>query len=96
MFIKIKGLSIFNQRKESDFASLDYKKKSVKQGSDGYPIKDQQGHYCIAGGQDHEFKATALEIYGIKERRNWKTNLLLQKIKRTFLIIIFKILKFKL
>jgi len=44
--------------------------KSVKLGTDGYPIKNQQGHYCIAGGQDHEFKATGLEIYGIKERKN--------------------------
>ena len=70
MFIKIKGLSIFNQRKNSDFASLDLKKKVVQQGSDGDPIKAHRGHLCIAGGQDHEFKATALEIYGIKERRN--------------------------
>ena len=42
-------------------------------------MKDNQGHYCIAGGQDHEFKATALEIYGINEIRNWKTNLSVSK-----------------
>ena len=52
MFIKIKGLSIYNQGKLS-FAWLDKMTTSVKQGRDGYPIKHQHGHYCIAGGQDH-------------------------------------------
>ena len=25
----------------------------MKQGTDGYPVKDQDGDYHVAGGQDH-------------------------------------------
>ena len=35
-------------------------------GTDGYPTTDEYGGYCIAGGEDGNFKATAIEFYGVK------------------------------
>ncbi len=36
-------------------------------GTDGYPAQDEFGYHSIAGGnQDGDFKATAIEFYGLK------------------------------
>ncbi len=35
-------------------------------GTDGYPTKDEDGWYCIAGGLDCNLKATTFEFYGVK------------------------------
>ena len=37
-------------------------------GTDGYPTKAYNGGYHIAGGEDGNFKATAIEFYGIKTK----------------------------
>ncbi len=35
-------------------------------GTDGYPTKDNNDYYYIAGGDENErFKATAIEFYGV-------------------------------
>ena len=34
-------------------------------GNDGYPIKNNFGDYCIGGGKDANFKAKAIEFYGV-------------------------------
>ena len=36
-------------------------------GTDGYPTKDEDDQYLIAGeDKDEDFKATAIEFYGVK------------------------------
>ena len=35
-------------------------------GTDGYPMEDEDGDYCIGGGKDRYLKATAIEFYGVK------------------------------
>ena len=35
-------------------------------GSDGYPTKDKDGWYYIGEGKDINFKAQAIEFYGVK------------------------------
>ncbi len=37
-------------------------------GTDGYPIKDEYLNYYIAGGKDEDFKAKAVEFYGVKKQ----------------------------
>ena len=39
-------------------------------GTDGYPFKELGDYYCIGGGQDRDFKATDIEIYGAKTKDN--------------------------
>ena len=38
----------------------------ILEGIDGYPIKNNFGYYCIAGGNESMFKAIAIEFYGVK------------------------------
>ena len=39
------------------------------EGTDGYPTTDGYGGYYIAGGdKDRDFRATAIEFYGVKTR----------------------------
>ncbi len=36
-------------------------------GTDGYPTKNEDDTgYCIGGGEDGWFRATAIEFYGVK------------------------------
>lgn len=35
-------------------------------GIDGYPVKDKYADYFIGGGRNWKFKATAIELYGVK------------------------------
>ena len=37
-------------------------------GTEGFPTKDEDGYYYIAGGKDVYFKATAIEFYGVKKQ----------------------------
>jgi len=37
-------------------------------GNDGYPNKDKYDYYYIAGGEDEDFKAVAIEFYGVKTK----------------------------
>ena len=56
-----------NDRNKSDYANLHYLLFSgMLVGTDGCPKKNKWGDYCIAGGEDRYFKATAIEFYGVK------------------------------
>ena len=61
-------MKIKNNRNELDNAFLDSSSWSgIKVGNDRYPKEDKGcGWYCIAGGKDWAFKATAIEFYGVK------------------------------
>ena len=62
-------MQINNNRNNEDFAFLNSRCWSgIMVGTDGYPTKDEQyGCYCIAGGDySWNFKATAIEFYGVK------------------------------
>ena len=49
-----------------DTALLSIKSWSgMKQGDDGYPMKNNEGDYCIAGKNADDYDATHIEIYGI-------------------------------
>jgi hypothetical protein len=37
----------------------------MKVGIDGYPVEFNRGLYCIAGGDDSQFRATSIEFHGI-------------------------------
>ncbi len=66
--IAIDGMKISNDRNKKDGASL-YKSvwSGLLDGTDGYPTKDKEGFYYIAnGGINGDFKATAIEFYGVK------------------------------
>ena len=42
-------------------------------GTDGYPsVERRYDWYCIGGGQNGSFKATAIEFYGVKTKINDK------------------------
>jgi hypothetical protein len=38
----------------------------IKVGIDGYPAEFNDGLYCIAGGEDSQFRATSIEFHGIQ------------------------------
>ena len=60
-------MEIYNDRKMSDIAGLSRTYwQNIEYGIDGYPVRGEYGGYCIAGCQDSKFKATAIEIYGVK------------------------------
>ncbi len=60
------GAGIRNNRKELDSACLNSDLWfGVKHPSCGYPNRNKEGWYCIAGGKDQHFKATAIEFYGV-------------------------------
>ncbi len=43
--------------------------KGILIGNDGYPKKDKKyDWYYIAGGSDRDFKAVAIEFYGVKTK----------------------------
>ena len=55
-----------NQRKNCDFVFLDAEHWSgMKVGIDGYPAEFNDGLFCIAGGEDSQFRATSIEFHGI-------------------------------
>ena len=55
-----------NQRKNCDFVFLDAEHWSgIKVGIDGYPAEFNDGLFCIAGGEDSQFRATSIEFHGI-------------------------------
>ncbi len=68
LFIGINGLRIFNDRDYGDRTHIDGSYWSdILVGTDGYPKRCQCGEYFIAGGdEDCNFKATAIEFYGVK------------------------------
>ena len=53
--------------KEYDYARLDSDiwSGNILIGNDGYP-KKHDWYYCIGGGEDGEFKAIAIEFYGVR------------------------------
>ena len=60
-------MCIFNDRQKQDWAALrELYWQNVEKGIDGYPRKNAHGEYCISAGQDVSFKATNIEIFGIK------------------------------
>jgi hypothetical protein len=62
----LNGLGLYNKRKNCDFALLDEEHWSgMKVGIDGYPVEFNRGLYCIAGGDDSQFRATSIEFHGI-------------------------------
>ena len=64
--IRIGGMGIKNDRNKSDIAYLHSSSWSgMLVGTDGYPVKDEAGNYCI-GSKTLSFKPTAIEFYGIK------------------------------
>ena len=64
-FIWINGISILNDRKDSDGAWLDPEYWSgIQQGKDGYPEKNYWDSYFIQGGNSQQFKAIKIEIFG--------------------------------
>ena len=65
--IGLDALGISNFRNRSDAACFDSVLWSgVQQGTDGYPAYDDEyDSHFIGGGQEAEFKATAIEIYGV-------------------------------
>ena len=66
-FIGIDGMRIYNDRNSSDLAYLNSSYWSgILVGTDGYPTTNKYGDYCIGGGKNAFFKATAIEFYGIK------------------------------
>ena len=59
-------IEISNDRDCSDFfTSFSSDWSGMHQGNDGYPTIDLFYHYYIGGGQDPNFKATAIEFYGV-------------------------------
>ena len=49
-----------------DTAFLNPKEWSgLKQGTDGYPMKNDEGDYCIAGETSDDYDATHIELYGV-------------------------------
>jgi len=58
-------MSIQNDREWLDNACLTSNWYGIKQGIDGYPIKDGD-HYHISSEQNGNFKTEALEIYGLE------------------------------
>ena len=61
-------MSIQNNRNLKDYACLDSLIWSdILIGTDGYPTEGEDGWYLIAGGdKEEDFKATAIEFYGVK------------------------------
>ena len=60
-------MEISNDRDSLDFSLLHSSEWSgMQQGIDGYPIKDFLGNYFIGAGKDPNFKATAIEFYGVR------------------------------
>ncbi len=67
-FIEINGMRIFNNTNYKDYACLSSSFwEGILVGTDGYPTKPGYD-YCIAGGKDTYFKATAIEFYGVKTK----------------------------
>ncbi len=60
-------MGVLNARGFKDYAFLNGKDWSnILVGNDGYPTKDENNDVCIVGNNDMNFKATAIEIYGVK------------------------------
>ena len=55
------------ERMIEDTALLSIKSWSgMKQGNDGYPMKNNEGDYCIAGKNADDYDSTHIELYGIR------------------------------
>lgn len=69
-FICMDAIIMANDRNYKVYADLDSSDSSgwsdILVGTDGYPTKNEKDHYCIGGGKDEYFKATAIEFYGVK------------------------------
>ena len=67
MFIEILGMCIYNSRSKKDYANLNPTNwLGAQQGTDGYPKQDKNLRwFCIGGGEDSNFKPSALELYGV-------------------------------
>ena len=69
-FICMDGIIMGNDRNYKDYVDLDSSDGSdwvdILVGTDGYPTKNEKNRYCIGGGKDEYFKATAIEFYGVK------------------------------
>ena len=57
---------IYNNTNKKNYAWFNSDWSGRLIGNDGYPNEDKQGDYLIAGGEDRDFKAIAIEFYGVK------------------------------
>ncbi len=66
--MEISRMVIKNKRNDNDYAYLSISFWSgILVGTDRYPTRDYDGiGYYIGGGKDEDFKATAIEFYGVK------------------------------